>query len=93
MYIIYINLHNSLLLNFGPCKMNFVPSVKHSSMVNVVKQVRLQQEQAQKDFLMMVQLQPDESYAFSFVVIVAADDASPTVPTTIGYPQVCRTNP
>ena len=70
--------------------MNFVPSVKHNSVVDVVKQVRLQQEQAQKDFLMMLQLQPDESYAFSFVVIVAADDALPTVPTTIGYPEVRR---
>ena len=71
--------------------MNFVPSVKRCSVVDVVKQVRLQQEQALKDFLMMLQLQPDESYAFSFVVTPtaeAAEEVMATVPQTIGYPEV-----
>eukprot|EP01035_Chromulina_nebulosa_P035993 gene35993-48422_t len=69
-------------------EMNFVPSLKRCSVVDVVKQVRLQQEQALKDFLMMLQLQPDESYAFSFVITPAAEDTTITVPQTIGYPEV-----
>ena len=72
--------------------MNFVPSLKRCSVVDVVKQVRLQQEQALKDFLMMLQLQPDESYAFSFVITPAAEDATITVPQTIGYPEVLITH-
>ena len=68
--------------------MNFIPSLKNVSIIDVVKQVREKQQQYKQDFSTILLLQPDESYAFSFVVTPNMNEISAMVPRTIGHPEV-----